>query len=288
MHQNWRDLSYKAADGLSLYARDYGPQDSNQTPVLCLSGLTRTSREFHSIATHLAKSRRVICPDYRGRGKSAWAPDWQTYMPVTEMADILALLDKLEIGKAAVIGTSRGGIIAMLMGAMHQDRLAGVVLNDIGPAIDPTGLTRILPYVGRSTQFTNWPDAVAALKTSNTGFDDASEADWEFFARFVFAEEPGRIFTDYDPNLAKTLPTLEQINSGLAPDMWPVFMSLSGLPVGVVRGANSDFLSPQTTDEMARTIAGLEVVTIARRGHTPFLTEPEAVHLVERTLARVA
>ncbi|MGI9463949.1 MAG: alpha/beta fold hydrolase, partial [Aestuariivirgaceae bacterium] len=162
-HNSWADRLATTSDGVRLYARDYGADQTGKLPVLCLSGLTRTSREFHVLAEHLSGTRRVICPDYRGRGQSGFAEDWKTYMLVHELADALVVLDDLGIDKVFVIGTSRGGFIAMLMAAMHRDRLAGVVFNDIGPVIEPDGLARIVQYVGRVPQFANWREAVMAL-----------------------------------------------------------------------------------------------------------------------------
>ena len=282
--QTWRDRYVTAADGIRLYARDYGADQPGRVPVVCLCGLTRTSREFHVLASHLAKTRRVICPDYRGRGRSGHTANWQTYMPVKEMADALLLLDQIGVGKVFVIGTSRGGMIAMLMALMHRPRLAGVVFNDIGPVIDRDGLARIVQYVGRMPDFAGWPDAIAALKKVSVGFEALGDDDWDYFARMTFAEVDGRPIADYDPNLSRTMPKVEQIQSGAAPDMWPAFEALGGLPVSVIRGEHSDLLSVETVDHMNGRLDGLHTVTIADRGHTPFLTEPDAIAAIDWTL----
>ncbi len=284
--KSWHDRFFTAGDGLSLYARDYGADQNGTLPVLCLSGLTRTSREFHVLADHLSGSRRVICPDYRGRGRSEHANEWKTYMPVHELADVLVLLDELAVEKVCVIGTSRGGIIAMLMAAMHRERLAGVVFNDIGPVINPDGLARIVQYVGKAPKFTNWREAIMALQSTSPGFEALSEDEWDYYARFTFAEQDGKPTVDYDPDLARTMPSVEQIKSGEAPDMWPAFEALAGLPVAVIRGENSDLLSADTVDEMGRRLDGFDAVTVPDRGHTPFLTEKPAIHAIERILQR--
>ncbi len=284
--QDWHDITYASGDGLRLYARDYGGSIDGRVPAVCLSGLTRTSREFHMPAMRLAQCRRVICPDYRGRGRSQHASDWQTYMPVNEMADVVALLDLLEVERAVVIGTSRGGIIAMLMAMLRRDRLAGVVLNDIGPVIEPEGLLRIVQYVGQTSTFDDWPQAVVALKQVNVGFDALSDAEWDYFARFTFAEKDGKPFTDFDPALGKTMPDETQIMSGEAPELWPAFSGFDGLPGVVVRGEHSDLLSEATMAEMTARVGTIRAVTIADRGHTPFLTEPEAVAAIEDVLYR--
>ena len=284
--QTWADRHWCSSDGLRLYARDYGNDREDALPVLCLCGLTRTSREFHVLAEHLSKSRRVICPDYRGRGRSQQSPNWATYLPVNETADVIGLLDYLGIRKAFVIGTSRGGLNAMMMATMHRHRLAGVVFNDIGPVIDKEGLLRILQYVGKTAHFTSWDQAVDAVKRTNVGFDTLSEEEWEYFARFSFADEDGRPVIDCDPQLARTMPSEEQIINGPAPDLWPAFEALEGLPVAVIRGEHSDFLSEATISEMERRVSGTRTITIPNRGHTPFLTEPEAIEIIEQTLLR--
>ena len=283
----WRDIHYQSADGLDLYARDYGPQGSEAMPVLCLSGLTRNSRDFHFIAQHMAASRRVLAPDYRGRGRSAYAGDWATYSPDVEMGDAIALLDLAGIERAVVLGTSRGGLIAMLMGIMQAHRLAGVILNDVGPVLETEGLLRIAGYLGKPVILANWDEAVARVKATNTGFTALSEADWMAFARQIFRkDDQGRILPDYDPALLNTFPSVEDIKAGHIPQIWEMFASFMELPVCALRGENSDLLSAATHAKMAAKIPGLDAVTIAGRGHTPLLNEPEAVAAIDRLLAR--
>ncbi len=141
---------YRSQDGLKLFARDFGPENSHYLPVLCLAGLTRSSRDFLPLAEKIAADRRLICPDYRGRGRSQYADDVSTYNPMQELADVIALLDCLSVDKAIVIGTSRGGIIAMLMAQRASNRLQGAVLNDIGPRLEKEGLLRIASHLGVS------------------------------------------------------------------------------------------------------------------------------------------
>jgi pimeloyl-ACP methyl ester carboxylesterase len=282
----WRDVRFRSPDGLELYARDYGPLKSASMPVLCLSGLTRNSTDAHSLAERIAPARRLIAPDYRGRGRSDYAPDWSSYTVEFELADAIALLDVLGIGKVVLIGTSRGGLIAMLMAALHRDRLAGVLLNDIGPVLEPAGLLRIRQYLGRPLRFTTWRGAVAALKRTNPGFESLSEAEWLAFAHRLFRDEAGRPVLDYDPDLRRAFPTPARIAAGAAPPMWELMAALEGLPVAALRGEHSDLLSAATHARMAAAVPGLDAVTVANRGHAPFLDEPESLAAIDRLLAR--
>lgn len=281
----WREIAFSSPDGLRLHARDYGPETSGLLPVLCLSGLTRNSKDAHALAARLGASRRVLAPDYRGRGRSEYARDWGTYRPDVELADALALLDRLAIARVVVVGTSRGGIIAMLMAAGHRARMAGVLLNDIGPRLEPPGLLRIQDYLGRPPGG-SWEDAVSGLKRTQLGFEGLSEAEWGAFARRLYRDEGGRPALDYDPALAKAFPTREQIEAGPAAELWEIFAALADLPVAVLRGERSDLLSEVTLADMAVALPGLDAVTVRGRGHAPFLDEPESLAAIERLLAR--
>ena len=283
---SWRDVRFRSADGIELYARDYGPARTGHTPVLCLSGLTRNSKDAHVVAERVGPGRRLLAPDYRGRGRSAYAPDWSSYRVEIEMADAVALLDTLGLNKVVVIGTSRGGLIAMLMAARHRDRLAGVLLNDIGPVLEPAGLLRIRQYLGRPLRFTTWRGAVAALKRANPGFESLNDDQWLAFAHRVYRDEGGRPMLDYDVNLRRTFPTPAPIAAGNTAPLWDLLAALEGLPVAALRGEHSDLLSPETHASMAEAVSGLDAVTVKARGHAPFLDEPESVAAIERLLAR--
>ncbi len=282
----WGELRYDSADGLSLFARDYNSGSTDPVPVICLSGLTRNSKEFHALASLLGQTHRVIAADYRGRGRSDYAEDWQTYQLPNELADVIALMDHLSIAKAFFIGTSRGGLIAMLMAGAFKHRMHGVVLNDVGPVIEQAGLARIAGYVGTPLTVDTWQGAADMLQSANPGFDLAA-GDWLAFAKTIFADSDGRPVLDYDPQLAKTLPPPETILSSPLPDLWEMFAALDGLPVAAIRGENSDLLSASTLDEMQHRLKGLHTVSIAGRGHTPFLNEPDAIAAIEQTLQRV-
>ncbi len=283
----FRELRFSSADGLTLYARDYGPERGGPVPLLCLPGLTRNAKDFGTIAPRLAVSRRILCPDFRGRGRSQYAADPTTYRPEVELADTIALLDRLGVGRAAVIGTSRGGIVAMAMAAKHPERLAGILFNDIGPRIEPDGLLRIRSYLGRTPAFKSWAEAIAGLRKIHAGFGTLTDAEWLAFARRVFRDANGIPVADSDAALAVTFPTADDIAQGKVPELWSLFELTAGLPVTILRGANSDLLSEATVAAMLARHGSAEAVTVANRGHVPFLDEPEAFAAIERWLAIV-
>jgi pimeloyl-ACP methyl ester carboxylesterase len=281
------EVFFATADGVRLYARDQGPRDSRLATVVCLPGLTRNAKDFETIAPRLARTRRVISPDFRGRGQSGRAADPLTYRPDVELADTLALLDSLGVGRAAIVGTSRGGIVAMLMAAKAPGRIAGIALNDIGPRIDKRGLLRIRTYLGRDPQFENWEDAAAALKATTPGFPNLSQSDWLIFARRVFRDHMGQPRADYDAELTRTFPTPEDIEGNKVPELWGLFDLLVNVPAVVLRGEHSDLLSEDTVAEMQRRHPNLAAVTVAGRGHVPFLDEPESITAIDAWLSDI-
>ncbi|HVY20183.1 MAG TPA: alpha/beta hydrolase [Bauldia sp.] len=269
-----RDVFYASADGLSLYAGDWGERNSPWTPVVCLPGLTRTTRDFDTLAaflsTHRARPRRVVAFDYRGRGRSAWDRRRDGYNPVTETNDIFDGMAALNIPRAVIVGTSRGGIIGMLMGTMRPATVAALVLNDIGPAVEARGLARLKTYVGRTPIPDDWRDASRIQRRLHGGaFTAWDEADWDQFARLTYTSEAGAPKSDYDPALAQTLAGVEFDQP--IPALWDEFRALKDLPVLAIRGANSDLLSAETLAEMARAHARVETVVIPNEGHAPLL-----------------
>lgn len=268
-----------------LFARDCGPADSNLTPLLCLAGLTRNSKDFEPLAERLDEPRRIIALDYRGCGRSHYAPDPGTYTPRHELEDAMALLDYLKLARACVVGTSRGGIVAMLMATLYGPRLAGAVLNDIGPRLEPAGLLRIVGLLERHAGFTSWSDAVAALKASNPGIENLSEEGWESFARRIFRQAQGEFVADYDPKIAQTFPAAEDILNNRVTDLWDFFLALKEKPCAVLRGENSDLLSEATVEQMASLHPPLIRVTVKDRGHVPFLDEPESLAAIRAVAA---
>lgn len=281
-----RHIWYPSADGLKLFARDHGPVHGGAMPVVCLPGLTRNSLDFETIAPRLSATRRVLCPDFRGRGRSAHA-DPATYRPDIEMADTLAVMDAAGVARAAVIGTSRGGIVAMFMGLKALDRLAGVCFNDIGPRISKAGLLRIRTYLGSGATFANWSDAVKAVKATNPGCDGLSGEQWLAFARRLLREHGGYLRADYDQRLGEGFPSVEDIEAGKVSELWELFDKLSTLPALVIRGTASDLLDEATVSEMLAHHPGLAVARVPNRGHVPFLDEPEATAAIENWLFSV-
>ena len=284
---NYHEIFYRSADGLLLYARDYGPGTHGLMPVLCLPGLTRNAKDFHALASRLAPQRRVVAADFRGRGRSQYSPEPATYRPQQELADTLVLMNHLDLPRVAVAGTSRGGLVGLLMAGSARERLAGIAFNDIGPRLEPGGLLRIRSYLGTDPQFASWDEAAAALKATNPGLQTLNENEWRNFATLVFRDEGGVPRADYDPFLATTFPTENDIVSGKVPDLWTLFDSVPPLPALVLRGEHSDLLSAATVAEMRRRHPGLAAVTVANRGHVPFLDEPECIAAIGRWLAEV-
>ena len=236
-------MFFQTDDGLKLFARDYSAKNNSLTPVLCLPGLTRNSKDFEILAPWLACKRRVIAPDFRGRGLSQFAEDSSSYRPDVELADMIGLLNFLEIDRVAVIGTSRGGIVGMLMAALHRDKLAGLFLNDIGPELEPAGLLRIRTYLGVQTTFESWDAAILSLKSNNPGFQSLTAEEWKAFAHRIYKSVNDVPCTDYDMALADTFPTVEDIKAGGVASLWDLFGSTEGLPISVVRGEHSDLLA---------------------------------------------
>lgn len=260
---------FDTADGLKLYYEDHG----QGVPILCLSGLTRDSRDFSYVLPHLA-GNRVILMDYRGRGKSDFSPDYKTYSIPQEAHDALALMDHLGLEKAAILGTSRGGLIALVLAVTAKDRLLGVALNDIGPELDPKGLEVISGYLGRPPIWKTYSEAAAARPSVMAGFANVPQDRWNEEVRKFFVETDTGLELTYDPKLRDAV--LETGAEG-APDLWPFFDAFQGLPIAAIRGENSDLLSPATLDEMERRRPDMISATIPDRGHVPFLDEPESI-----------
>lgn len=275
---------FAAPDGRRLAYRDSG---DTGPAVLCLAGLTRNSRDFDSLAGHLAPRYRVVRLDSRGRGDSEWADDpVSEYQVPIEARDVLALLDHLGLQRVALIGTSRGGILGLAVATFARDRLSCLVLNDVGPVVEPSGLERIMSYVGVDPGWANFSEAAAGLAQSlGASFPDLTGEQWMAFARGLYADEEGRPRLRYDPAIRDALDAAMKAGGG---DLWEWFEGLDDLPVLAIRGERSDVLSAETLEEMARRHPGTQTVTVPNRGHAPFLDEPEAVEAIDRFLERHA
>jgi pimeloyl-ACP methyl ester carboxylesterase len=273
-----------AQDGLRLHVRCYGPRVAPNLPVVCLPGLSRTAADFHQLAMalsrHADEPRRVLALDYRGRGRSEWDRDAANYNPQVELGDVLAVLTALGVGPAIVVGTSRGGILAMMLAALRPTALAGVVLNDIGPVIEPKGLMRIKSYVGKLPQAKSFEEGAEILRRLfDAQFPQQTAEQWLASAHRSWAERDGKLVPTYDLRLARSLEAIAPERP--LPPLWNEFDALGRVPLMVVRGANSDVLSPETLTAMQARRADLDVLEVADQGHTPLLAEPE-------TLARIA
>lgn len=289
MYQAYRDIYFSARDGLRLYGRHYPAafhDGTERRPVLCLAGLTRNGRDFHVIAEALSQHgeapRDVYTLDSRGRGLSENDPDWRNYTVPLETMDVLDFMTVTGIGGAAILGTSRGGLIAMVMAALQPRSLGPVVLNDIGPVIEQKGLGRISAYVGRIPLPGTWKDAGALVHDmGRRAFPDITAAEWEEIARQWFNERKGRPAPGYDPELSNALSVLD----GPIPELWPQFEALKRVPVMVLRGELSDILSAATVEEMRRRHPALTSYVVKSQGHAPLLRDAETIDAVARFLA---
>jgi pimeloyl-ACP methyl ester carboxylesterase len=279
----WRDIRFTSNNGLTLYARHYGERNPAARPVVCLAGLTRNSADFYDLATFLAnhptRPREVFCPDYRGRGKSDYDPEWRNYSPFIEMLDLLDLMAIRGLEKAAVIGTSRGGIIAMLTASMRPNAIGALVLNDVGPEIETAGLARIMGYAGKVPLPSTWEEATELVKSMNRRFfTNLSQQEWEELARQMFCEQNGRPAPGYDDRLADALSEIDI--SQKVPTMWAQFEALSHVPILVLRGEHSDLLSAATVAEMERRHSRLASVTVHAQGHAPLLKDRFTIGMI--------
>lgn len=274
-----------ARDGLRLHARDYGDASARRLPVVCLPGLSRPAEDFDRLARVLAaQGRRVLALDYRGRGRSDWDPDPKNYDLRVESSDIADVLTALGVDRAVFVGTSRGGLHIMLLGALRPSFLAGAVLNDIGPVIAPEGLRRIRGYIGKAPPLRSWDEAVGAMKRIADGrFTDLTEDEWLAYARLTFVESGERIVGRYDPGLMVNLAAMDL---DAVPELWPQFDGLAHLPLLIVRGANSDLLAAETVDAMLDRHPGAEFVTVAGQGHAPLLRDAPTIERIAAFVAR--
>jgi pimeloyl-ACP methyl ester carboxylesterase len=276
---------FRSQDGLRLAARIFRAASSERLPLLCLPGLSRNSRDFtrlgHYFSGHASEPRTVIAVDYRGRGLSDADSDWRNYKPVVEAQDVLSAAAVFGVERAILVGTSRGGIIAMVLGALRPALLAGVVLNDIGPVIEGTGLARIKNYLSAKRRpLASWDEAVALTRSAaEEKFPALSDDDWRAYASAFLAETRNGLVPQFDPRLVKTVDAVDFTEK--IPPLWPQFLSLTRLPVLAIREENSDLLSERTLEDMRRRHPRLESVTVAGQGHAPLLRD-------RSTLERIA
>ncbi|WBH17066.1 alpha/beta fold hydrolase [Sphingomonas radiodurans] len=280
----WQDVFWWSNDGLRLHAREY-PGAADKLPVLCLPGLTRNARDYDVLARRLAGPRRVLAVDLRGRGESAYARDPMSYVPLTYAQDIAALLADRKIERFVAVGTSLGGIVTMLLAGMLPGRIAGALLNDVGPEIEPAGLARIRGYVGRSSAWPTWMHAARAVQEGNAEvYPDWTIKDWLAMAKRLYRlNNAGRIVLDYDLKIAEPF---RVPGNEAGPDMWRALAALRKAPVLVVRGGRSDILTAPVAERMIAALPDAELLTLPDIGHAPTLAEPEVDAAIDRLLAR--
>ena len=279
----YREDYLSAQDGLRLYYRDYGDAASLRPPVLCLCGLTRNAGDFDRLARRLSAERRVVSMDYRGRGRSDYDPDWRNYTPEACVSDVMQLIFALNLHGLVIIGTSYGGLLGMGLAVYLPTVLAGLIVNDTGPELNPAGIDRIMTYVGRDNPQPDWDAADANLREIFPHLRLRSEEDWKLMVRGTFREgDDGLLHHDWDPHIAK--PFLE---SPTVRDLWPYYRALRHLPVLAIRGSESDVLSEAAFERMAKEKPDLIRVTVDGVGHTPTLEEPECRGAIDDFLRRI-
>ncbi|MDP2129381.1 MAG: alpha/beta hydrolase [Erythrobacter sp.] len=275
MAAQYEDRFWDSSDGLTLHYRNYpGPEGGTALPVLCMHGLTRNARDFTGLADELCATRRVIVPEMRGRGQSDYAPDSDTYTPATYVADVEKLLAEQGITRFIAIGTSMGGLMTMLMAPAQPGRIAAVVMNDIGPEVDASGLARISGYVGQGRSYPTWVHAARGLAEAHSAAaPDYTLDQWlEMAKRTMVVTQNGRIGYDYDMAIAEPF---AKPGNAAPPNLWLAFEALRGVPMLLVRGGLSDLLSAETVKQMAARNPAMTSITVPRVGHAPTLDEPE-------------
>ncbi len=270
-----------AGDGLSLYVRDYNNASSPAIPLLCLGGLTRNAKDYHGVAMRYASKRRVIAPDYRGRGRSAYDVDWRNYDPVVYLGDIRHVLIALGIHAVVVVGTSMGGILAAGMAAAMPTVIRGAVLNDVGPVVEPGALAPIIAYMKGPSTFSDWHTATEHMRRAFPDFPAETDDQWRAIAGTTYREDAdGRVHFDWDPKIVKPL----ERDPGARYDFWPLFRGLASLPALVLRGELSEVLPASTMADMAEVLPNLVTATVPGVGHAPSLHEPEAREAMDEFL----
>ncbi|MBJ6121890.1 alpha/beta fold hydrolase [Sphingomonas mollis] len=281
----YANIHWWSNDGIRLHARDY-PGDPAKLPLICLPGLTRNARDFAAFAEARSGDRRVIAVDFRGRGESGYAKDPMTYVPLTYVQDVEALLSDQGIGRFVAVGTSLGGIVTMLLAGPARGRLAGALLNDIGPEIEAAGLHRIRGYVGKGSSCPTWLHAARTVQENNADIYPEWELDqWLGMAKRLYRlTGNGRIVLDYDLRIAEPM---RVPGAETGPDMWGALAGLADIPVLLVRGERSDLLGVATATRMAAALPQSDLAVVPEVGHAPMLDEPVAAAAIDRWLARL-
>ena len=274
---------FESHDGLRLFSRVYPGPAAGAPVVVCLHGLMRNGRDFGQLAAHLALRYRIVVPDVRGRGLSARDPNFRNYQIPVYLQDLTTLLTHLGAPRVAIIGTSMGGLMAMVLAASAPQWLTAIVLNDVGPEFDPVGLERIRGYAGKGVPVRDWAEAVAQLRSAyGSVWPGLSDERWEELVRLSYrGNAEGVPEFDADPRIGDLL----RDTRAAAPDLWPLWGTLARVPMLAIRGELSDVLSVSTLERMRRSHSGLKTLTIANRGHPPLLDEPQCIAAIEEFLA---
>jgi pimeloyl-ACP methyl ester carboxylesterase len=285
--QTWHDIYFSARDGLRLYARHYPARGSTRRPVLCLAGLSRNSRDFHRLAVALAsagpEAREVYALDSRGRGLSERDGDWRNYSLLVEANDALDFLTMRDLHGPAVIGTSRGGVLAMLMAVLRPSSIGAAVLNDVGPVIEHDGLARISAHISRMPVPIDWEEATRVVYEINRRYFPAvPPEEWAEQARAWFNDDNGLPALGYDPNICKSFSGVD----GPIPELWPQFGALAEMPVLAIRGEQSDILSAKTLEEMRTRHPLLDTFLVRGQGHAPLLGDGPTIAAIQAFLRR--
>jgi pimeloyl-ACP methyl ester carboxylesterase len=291
VQQSWTDRYLWTSDNVRLHYRDYGTAREGLPALLCLPGLTRNARDFEALALHFAPRFRVVTPSFRGRGDSGYARDPLTYVPLTYLQDMGRLLDDAQINSAIIVGTSLGGLIGLLLDVTQHSRIAGLVLNDLGPDMEEDGLARVRQQVGRGGNWATWLVAARDIARRQADiYPGWSLEKWLAYAkRLCRVSREGRIVWDYDPEIGApfNLPHGDGTSNG-ALDLWLALDSYRNRPVLSIRGERSDILSAATQKKMAERLPGLSAVMVPKVGHAPTLEEPQALEALEAFLAPFA
>ncbi len=285
----FKDIWYQSEDGLKLYARDYAYTGTTESPltVLCMHGLTRNSADFEDLAPSLTDLARVVSVDQRGRGNSDWDADSANYTPATYVKDMFVLIDRLGLEKVVLIGTSMGGLMSILMNTMRPDAFSGVVLNDIGPVVNQAGLDRIKGYVGKGKPVNNWQDAIDQTRETNKiAFPNYQDEDWQRWVQRMYEEtDDGALKLRYDPAIAE--PMAEDDTNAAPADLWPLFDTMSSLPLLTIRGELSDILAMDCVEEMQRRHPNMKFLEVSGVGHAPQLDETGVVDGIRAFLSEM-
>lgn len=281
-----RSFFFQSPDGLRLHARIWDARETSSRFVVCLPGLSRNARDFEGLAVRLSGAdapRNVVAFDYRGRGLSAYDPDWRRYTVATEAADVLAGLDALGIGEASFIGTSRGGLIIHLLAAMRRGLIKAAVLNDIGPVLGRDGLRQIKAYLENPRRPASFAEAATIqMETHGAAFPALVPEDWQRLVRALYRDEMGVPAPDFDPALLESVRAIDP--DGPLPDLWPQFSALRSVPLLVIRGEHSRLLDEATVAAMAAQHPDLATVTVAGQGHPPMLETGDLPERIARFL----